>query len=325
MSEGGAPSLKMDDASCMAAAERFAARVLHDVHAEDGDLTAWYDMAPGNRAAYAQAETIWRELDEVLHRQPVPPAGMQATRPPRRFPIGAVMAMAASLLLALVALPFITGGRETDIATRIGEQRTVLLADDSRVTLNTDTRLTVAFDKSGRSVELERGEAFFEVAHDARRPFIVHVGRDQIRAIGTEFIVRRDGGRILVTLLQGKVAVTGGDAGGAKPILLTPGQRVALSGGKGAMLDRPQLDTVAAWRRGEMILRGTPVAEAVREMNRYSKIRIEIGTPRIATAQLTGVFRLGKNADFANMLGALYDLDVTTEGGSLILRERKKS
>lgn len=316
---------RMNDASCVSAAEWFAVAALHDARADGADFTAWL-AEPDNRDAYEQAEAVWRGLDAVVRRQRPEPVRAAPPPPRRRFavPLAPALAIAASLALAVVAVPLLLVGRDSDFATRIGEQRTVLLADDSRVTLNTDTRLSVDFDEDDRTVSLERGEALFEVAHDAGRPFIVRIGADEVRAIGTEFIVRRDSGQVLVTLLRGKVAVTGEGAARA-PILLDPGDRVVLAARAAARRDRPQLDSVTAWRRGELVLRQTPVSEAVREMNRYSNARIEIGAPRVAAAELTGVFKLGRNGEFANTLGALYGLEVANEGDRLILRERKKN
>ncbi len=160
--------------------------------------------------------------------------------------------------------------------TRVGERRVIVLEDESRVTLNTDTRIAVAFDKKDRVIRLERGEALFNVAHDAGRPFFVRADGGEVRAIGTRFMVRRDGARLAVTLLEGKVAVRK-DA--LAPILLEPGDRVVLGADAVALRDRPQIDTVTAWQRGELILRDTPVAEAVREMNRYSQSHIELEAP----------------------------------------------
>src|SRR5690606_28626324 len=101
------------------------------------------------------------------------------------------------------------------VRTGVGEQRTVTLEDGSRVSLNTATRLSLHFDRGVRRVRLQSGEALFEVARDPGRPFVVESGDRQVRALGTAFIVRRDAGRIAVTLMEGSVEVApvGGTAG----------------------------------------------------------------------------------------------------------------
>ena len=98
--------------------------------------------------------------------------------------------------------------RSDAVVTGVGEQRTLTLEDGTRIQLNTDTRAVVRYDERLRRVELEKGEAMFEVARRPDWPFVVTAGDRQIRALGTAFVVRREAEVLAVTLVEGKVTVT---------------------------------------------------------------------------------------------------------------------
>src|SRR5690606_20728867 len=134
------------------------------------------------------------------------------TRPerPRRGVPAVAAALAASLVIALGGVWWLTEVRGA-YATRPGEQKVATLKDGSRIALNTDTRLDVRFDAGRRRIRLDRGEAMFEVAHDADRPFVVVAGDTRVQALGTVFIVRRTGDDVVVTLVKGRVAVVRDD------------------------------------------------------------------------------------------------------------------
>jgi transmembrane sensor len=99
----------------------------------------------------------------------------------------------------------------TAFTTGVGEQRMITLQDGSRIYLNSDTRLTVRLDKNRRLVRLAGGEALFDVAKNPSRPFIVDAGEMQVRAVGTEFVVRRDPHELAVTLVEGTVRIADQD------------------------------------------------------------------------------------------------------------------
>jgi transmembrane sensor len=227
-------------------------------------------------------------------------------------------------------------------ATEVGEQRIVHLDDGTRITLNSDTKVTISFTKPKRQVRLDRGEAFFEVAHNRDRPFIVAVGNRQVTALGTTFAVSYDPNRTAVILVEGKVSVAA--VGGSAPtmptgedatptlargetsdtgtVFLSPGERVTYSRKSAPQLDEPKLDAVTAWRRGEVVLDKTQLAEAVAEMNRYETTRLIIEDPRTAALRVSGIYHAGDSAGFARTVAELYGLDVNHEGGEIRLRAK---
>jgi transmembrane sensor len=238
---------------------------------------------------------------------------------------------------------------EATYAADVGEQRLVQLADKSRIWLNSDTNVRVRFDSQQRQVELIRGEALFEVAKDASRPFRVLVGGHRVTALGTSFVVRYDSDRTAVTLVAGKVAVDSrprpsepvpvpensrrGEvtapqvtvqegAVGDSPWFLCAGERLTIEPQGIAKIDVPSIESVLAWRRGEVVLNDTPLAEAVSEMNHYDKTAVVIETPALATLPVSGLYHTGDNEGFARSLAKMYHLEVHERDGRIYLKSR---
>lgn len=205
------------------------------------------------------------------------------------------------------------------IATDVGEQRTLTLEDGSRVYINTDSRLTIRYDKQQRRVDLRKGEALFEVAKDASRPFIVRTGNREVQAIGTSFVVRRDEAWVSVTVLEGKVRV-GDEADSAARdfIPVASGQRLTLSS-RGPQLDQPAMDRVAAWRGGRVAVDDMRLDEAVIEMNRYSEVKLVLADPAAGGLRVGGFFRIGDSASFARAVAATYGLKVAERDQQIVI------
>ena len=297
----------------------------------------WLAASAEHRAAFEMANDIWVGV-ERSPKNPLPSTAPRSriARPPA--PVRAVAACAAVLLLFLGAWFY---WRDPGLSTRAGEQRTLSLEDGTRVYLNTASRMHVHYDRMSRRVELDEGEAFFEVAKHADWPFVVIAGGRQVIARGTAFMVRRDDQRVAVTLVEGKVTVapagetvssaTAPAAPGtstSQPVAadvardhltLSPGQRVTFAGHAGPKLDQPSLEGVTAWQRGQVVLDHTPLADAVAEMNRYSDVKLKIEDPDARRAEVTGIFRTGDSEYFAQAVSETYHLRVATRGSQIML------
>lgn len=304
---------------------------LSQTRVENEDLTAFAEWRrdPMNLAAYNRIEDISRAVRGLADDPEIMAATREArARPPERrdrwaFPrlkprawgpvLGLAGVVAASLIgwLALTAPTY---------STAVGEQLNARLDDGSRVRLNTDTRLRVRFTGGVRRVELLRGQAFFEVAHDTRRPFIVAAGATQVRAVGTKFDVRRAPGDVRVTLAEGKVAVHDGSAGGTD-WMLVPGQSLDL--GARAKLTRPtsvDVPATTAWTTGYVAFQDVSLADAVTEINRYTRQKIILGAGVPADRRVSGVFPTGDTGDFVAAVTKLYGLKASPRlGGGLEL------
>lgn len=225
------------------------------------------------------------------------------------------LAMVAVLLMAVAAGGFFWAKRHPAIVTAVGEQRILTLTDGSRIFLNTDTRLFVRETAQQRRVQLESGEALFDVAQDPHRPFIVAAGNKEVVALGTSFVVRRETGELVVTLMEGRVSVNSA----ASETMLTPGQRVVFADDTAPTLDKPPLESVTAWRRGEVVLDKTRLRDAADEMNRYSAVKLQIADDRVADIPVSGIFRAGDSARFARAVAATYHLGIEHERQRIVI------
>jgi transmembrane sensor len=221
-------------------------------------------------------------------------------------------AIAASLVVAAALFWYLDRSR---FSTSVGEQRTLALKDGTRVYLNTDTRVLVRYDKDRRQIELASGEALFEVARHSAWPFIVKAGEQRITALGTSFVVRRDGNELSVLLVEGKVTVSSS----ASTAALSPGQRWTIALNRRPTIDQPRLDKVTAWRQGQVALDGMSLGEAAREMNRYSAQKLIVESPEAASVKVGGFFRMGDSASFARAVAATYGFRVIEQTDEIVL------
>ena len=185
-------------------------------------------------------------------------------------------------------------GGTAEFQTSVGQRTTVTLPDRSVVTLDTDTVLRV-HDKPGeRLVTLKRGRAFFRVAKDPNRPFIVAAGGHRVRAIGTAFDVWVAPDRFEVTLIEGKVKVETPSLFRltASSARLQAGQRLAIAD-SAPQLTRVDLRTETTWHQGRLTFARDTLADAVAEMNRYSDKKIVFRDGRAPDKSIVGVFRAG--------------------------------
>lgn len=271
-------------------------------------FSQWLKTSPAHARAFEEATGIWEESGNL-------PRPLSLRRPPvTRSLRDYVLPIAASV--ALVALALVLHARNAGIATAIGEQRVLALDDGSRVILNTNSSVRIAYSRDSREVELKAGEALFEVAKNPGRPFVVTAGSRKVHALGTAFVVRRERDRVAVTLVEGSVKVTadGGSAAAAMaPAKLLPGERLTLVEGTAAQLDRPALDKLLAWQRREVAFDNTALADAIAEMNRYSRVPLVIEGSRAEEIHVTGLFRAGDSLSFARAVSHAFEVGVVQE------------
>jgi transmembrane sensor len=214
------------------------------------------------------------------------------------------------------------------VNTVIGEQRLLNLEDGTRVELNTDSHLVVKYDHDARTVILQSGEAYFQVAHELR-PFIVIAGEREILALGTAFTVRHDDTAedpLTVTLIEGRVEVApvnpSNPASGTpdpERKTLSPGERLRVRKHHAPTLDSPSMEKVTGWMRGQIIFDHTPLREAAAEFNRYSSLKITVSSPEIATIPVGGIFRISDSKSFARAVAETNNLRLTLHDGTLML------
>ncbi|MDR3511827.1 MAG: FecR domain-containing protein [Caulobacteraceae bacterium] len=282
-------------------------------------LDVWLSARPGRRAEFDHAKAIWA-LAPRLAESPAMRAELAVgrSRPPRALwpalPIGA--ALAVGLLLVATNL---FGGRVYE--TPVGGRQTAQLADGSTIWLNTDTRIRVRLGARQRQVALERGEAFFKVAHDQARPFVVAVDGRRVVVTGTQFDVRRQGEGVEVAVVEGHVRIERAATASATEARLSAGDDAHFA----SRLAAPKIVRAAAvarrsaWRRGEIDLDDVSLAEAVEEINRYSATKIVIDRPDLAGLSLSGVFRTGDIDGFLFAVRQIYGIQDHRQGQQILL------
>lgn len=229
---------------------------------------------------------------------------------------GGGAAVAASMAALAVGLPAAAG---TVISTERGEIRLAPLKDGSTVLLNTETKIRVLYDKGQRIVALLKGEAYFSVARDDRRPFVVEVDGRRLSTAQAGFRVRKlDQAPIDVLVSQGVVEV------GSSKVKLAGNTRFLLSDGA----QRPQAiapETVTrelAWREGKLAFEGETLQQAVAVFARYSDTKIQIGDPALAREPVTGLFAANDPVGFSRAIARVFDAKLDQSGDTVFLSRR---
>ncbi|QSB03671.1 FecR family protein [Methylomonas sp. EFPC1] len=176
-----------------------------------------------------------------------------------------------------------------DYSTGKGEQRSVTLADGSRVMLNTATALAIHFDAGTRRVELLAGEAFFDVAKNPQRPFVVTAAGSEVRAVGTAFAVKRQSEQTEVELVEGIVEIQDGQQHQER---LTAGQSASIGANSITLKSAGHPDSMALWRDGYLQFDGLPLSDAIAQINQYRPGRVVLLNTALADKRISGLFRL---------------------------------
>lgn len=222
-------------------------------------------------------------------------------------------AVAVSLVLcALSAFAWLWVNRYPSFTTEIGENRSITLPDGSTIDLNARSRVEVRFTKAERSVELVTGQALFEVAKDAARPFVVRSGAAVVRAVGTQFDVNRGRSATTVTVVEGRVEVSTEDAitpgsgetadvpspvnpraelrGASGSTYVSAGEQVTVTGERITAPQHANVAVATAWTRHRLIFDGTPLSEVVENFNRYNTRPLIIETEALRDLRVSGVY-----------------------------------
>lgn len=287
----------------------------------DPAFDAWLATSPEHKLAYWRLENAWRNADRLgsaratsvrrsLERRWIQPASIAAG-----FVLAACIAGGAWHLVRQTP--------QQNLATEVGGRRMTTLADGSAIELNADTRVRVRLDGQDREVWLDQGEAYFEVAHDPSRPFIVHAGSRQVTVLGTRFLVKRMGDRVTVAVRDGKVRVQG-DRIPARAVMLTPGHIAVADGGSTLIAAQSveKVEEALSWRTGFITFDNTTLAEAAAEFNRYN-LRKMVVAPEVADIRISGVFEARNVAAFSRLMRDGLDLKVADADGQVMIAAEK--
>jgi len=249
------------------------------------------------------------------------------SRDRRRWVVPA--SLAAGLALLMIAI----GNRTEDPSsaapllssyqTAPDERQTFTLDDGTTVHADIATHLTVSMGESGREIELKSGRALFSVARDPERPFRVRAGSTQTVALGTQFQVEQRHEAIFITLAEGSVRITGGLQDTVWEQTLAPGEQISLDSPV-SVPQRLAIDPnqVTSWSRGRLLFRGTPLQEAIEEINRYAPTKVRLADPALADLKVGGNFIAGDSRPIVSAFAAVLPLTIVERDGELLLFRR---
>jgi transmembrane sensor len=292
-------------------------------------FTEWLLISPDHVAAYFEVTQVYGRVGESIRGSSIgdlvaaakadtepsnvialstdfhAPAEEPTRTPIRRRIPGLRLAIAASLLAVILVaswqvFPLLS---QPHFVTQIGEQRSVPLEDGSLVYLNTDSDLTVDLSGPERRITLTKGEARFTVAKDPKRPFIVSTKHASVRALGTIFNVQTGGERTAVSVIEGRIEVTGQaemtslrgmqaqNSGHMMQLVLRTGEQAMVTQlGRVVRDNVSRIDRVMAWPNGQLAFRDEPLIDLVTDFNRYHRLPLRISDPELAAHRVSGTF-----------------------------------
>jgi transmembrane sensor len=329
--------------------------------ADQAQLDAWLNEATEHRIAFVRLQTAWKQAARMKalgagvppgaiparaswadapffgRRQSsaptAPPSTMdllhtKESREPRRRRFGGkYLAIAATLLLASVMSLYFysTQWSIPRYSTGVGGLDIVPLEDGSQVMLNTNSRIRVALTETERRIELDKGEAFFEVAKDRQRPFVVLAGDRRVVAVGTKFSVRRHDNGVEVIVTEGRVRLESSDNSPAQPATQLDAGAIARTANSAVMVKAQSpadVEQFLSWRSGYLRFRDTALADAVAEFNRYSKRKIIIADASISSIRIGGNFRTDSEEAFLWLLQNGFPVVVEQAEEQVVLKAR---
>nr|WP_295108631.1 FecR domain-containing protein [uncultured Caulobacter sp.] len=305
--------------------------------ADRAAFEAWRDESHENEAAFEREAAAWARLDRLRAMRPGP-VRLTEARPDRdllaperrlilpRFSRSPwARGMAAVTVAAVVGAGVMTFGSGTAYATAIGERRVVVLSDNSRIELNTDSKVVVRYRKGVREVKLVRGEAVFEAAKDAR-PFVIKAADAVMQAdAGAEMAVRLRSDGAAVTVKRGAVALDPEPTERKDPVRLTAGVAAIYSsaGHRSRVVSDSEIDRALAWRQGAIALNGQSLEQAVAEFNRYNRQQISIADPSISGLRLAGYFQTTEPKSFVSAVTSTFPVRAFEDSDGAIRLSRR--
>lgn len=293
---------------------------------EERALEAWLTASYSHKVAYLRLKSAWQRADRLAALR----------RPEFATPVGRALrhagttvrpwlAVAALLLAAMLgvgifaAAKFHTSPRY--YATDVGRLQVVKLADGSSIELNTNTRVHTEITSARRVVVLDSGEAYFDVVHDATRPFVVLAGKHRITDLGTKFSVLRDGNDVRIIVKEGRVRVDDVSSPDiATPMVVSQGNVMIARNRENLVTTRETQDLADAlsWRQGTLVFNKEALSDVAVEFNRYNRKQIVVqGGAR--AIRIGGSFRADNVDVFAQLLHRGFGLNVKDTGSQVFV------
>jgi len=297
----------------------------------------WLKADARHASAFTAIERSWSRMGDMSTDPRIMALRREAlAAPPRKWIPRPRWAVAASFLIVIGAVVLALGsmrehgssgtapipGQKLDAGvytTAVGERSTLTLSDGSSIVLDTRSRLDVSYRPEQRRVRLVSGQAWFKVAKDPSRPFIVDAGDRRITALGTAFDVRlgTQDQSVQITLIEGKVSVEALQSlllrwvrSRPPPSVLLPGDSLVVADAKPVLTREIDLSKVGRWREGQIVFDDDTLETAVEEVNRYSPTHIVLADASLAPLRISGVFKAGHSESFIETVTGHYPIKV---------------
>lgn len=287
-------------------------------------LEAWLGQSQAHRAAFWRLEAAWNQTFRLAALSGVTAEAANAA-PGRNIWPWMLRIAAMMIIVALSGLSisyFLYSPHDRTYSTPLGGHEVVSFADGSKIELNTDTVLRARMTTAQRIVWLDRGEAYFQVKHDATHPFIVIVGNHRVTDLGTKFVIHRNGGRIEVALLEGSAEFSAANVHArAQSAVLLPGD-VAIGTAASISVSRKSAHAISqelSWRSGVLVFKHTPLSEAAAEFNRYNRQKLVVSDPQIGNLTVGGTFKVGHLEDFTQLVRLVLGLHVENKEDEIVI------
>jgi len=299
-----------------------------------------------NGQAWACVSHPWDYLGQLAH-EPELVAARQAAlgdanrANARRF-VRIPQKRMASAIAAVLVIGLASWGavqwlqRPDDYSTAQGERRVITLIDNSKVSLDANSEVTVRYTKNSRELHLLKGQARFDVAHDVERPFSVQAGNQKVIATGTAFNIDMAGQQVLVTLIEGHVVVLDENTHSAtlnvsrpawrSSIELKAGQQLAAVPSAPPEVEDADIQRVTAWTTGQIMFDNEALSSVVARINRYSNTQIVIADPKVSAMRISGVLNAGDVNGFVDIVTHYLPVRATaTDSGNIALMSEAKN
>ena len=289
------------------------------------EFDRWMAQSTAHRVAYLRLNAAWSvPVPDYVEDSPEARAEPARDPLPSLYRRTATWRMAASLMLAAGA-SLIFSMRDfapgDAFETPVGGSKVVALSDGSQLVLNTDTTVRSRVNAKERVVWLDRGEAFFDIAHDPSHPFVVVAGDSRLTVLGTKFVVRTQEGRTVVDVVEGKVRVEPRKTASKAAVVLTSNQRVLAVPGKliRSTQSEDQLESTLGWREGKLIFNQVSLEYAAAEFNRYNTTKLVVVGSDAQNVIIGGRFDVNNVHGFARLLKQGFGLEVAETPGQIVV------
>lgn len=285
------------------------------------EFEAWRKKSPLNGEAYERLSRFWGEVEaiEALGDYAESDAAIDGmrhdrivsyARTGRRVVYGAIAASLAAIVgVNTYSYTFgVNRPVSAEYQTAIGEQETVALPDGSEIILNTDSAIEIAYSRGARTIRLDRGEAYFDVASAKRRPFSVETDKGAVTAVGTAFSVKLKANKLDVVVEEGRVTVSALQQDSAPensgetpeeaahaPVDVSAGHTATIGSGIEAIsaISADALIKALDWRDGVLSFEGETLEEVIAEISRYTDLEIEIGDEELKRERIVAYYKIG--------------------------------